>query len=368
VAVSAVEDTAVQVMWGLAPPGVVTVTAAGRRVTSDHPGGPGGVVLDGLAPNAEVEVEVRIGRRRARRRTRTLTRPRGELLSRVVTLSDLHIGHARHGLLKTMADRTGLRPAASIRCGRAALAEASGWSPDLLVLKGDLTQHGWRAEWAEITELVAGRPADLPVLAMPGNHDVALRRDIDHVDGLSLAGLPSDPVQHVDLPGVRVVAVDSTVEGRNHGTVAATGEAVSDLAADAARDGRAVLVFLHHPLEVTPLPVKYPTGVPHRAATRFAAALGRANPRSLISGGHTHRNRVHRRGPVVHTEVASTRDWPGVWAGYAVHEDGLRQVVRRIEDPAALGWIEYSRWAVGGVWRWYAPGRLEDRCFTVDWW
>jgi hypothetical protein len=36
-------------------------------------------------------------------------------------------------------------------------------------------------------------------------------------------------------------------------------------------------------------------------------------------------------------------------------------------DPAALDWIEYSRLAVGGVWRWYAPGRMAQRCFSHIW-
>jgi hypothetical protein len=67
------------------------------------------------------------------------------------------------------------------------------------------------------------------------------------------------------------------------------------------------------------------------------------------------------------TEVASTKDHPGVWAGYAVYEGGIIQVVRRILHPDAMGWTELTRRAAGGAWGPYASGRLSDRCFTHVW-
>ena len=43
------------------------------------------------------------------------------------------------------------------------------------------------------------------------------------------------------------------------------------------------------------------------------------------------------------TEVGSTKDHPGTWAGYLVYEGGIVQTVRRIMDPTALAWTERAR-------------------------
>lgn len=67
------------------------------------------------------------------------------------------------------------------------------------------------------------------------------------------------------------------------------------------------------------------------------------------------------------TEVASTKDFPGVWAGYTVYEGGLTQTVRRSLDPDAMRWTEYTRRAVGGVWGLWSVGTLADRCLVLDW-
>jgi Icc protein len=67
------------------------------------------------------------------------------------------------------------------------------------------------------------------------------------------------------------------------------------------------------------------------------------------------------------TEVGSTKDYPGVWAGYKVFEGGIIQLVRRTSDPDVMAWTEATRRAVNGQWRRWSPGRMADRCFTVDW-
>jgi hypothetical protein len=71
--------------------------------------------------------------------------------------------------------------------------------------------------------------------------------------------------------------------------------------------------------------------------------------------------------PVPWSEVGSTKDFPGGWAGYAVHEGGVRQVVRRVSAPDVLPRLEHTRRAALGVWQHWSPGRLTDRCFTIPW-
>jgi hypothetical protein len=67
------------------------------------------------------------------------------------------------------------------------------------------------------------------------------------------------------------------------------------------------------------------------------------------------------------SEVGSTKDFPGVWGGYAVHEGGIVQTVRRTLAPDAMEWTEYTRRAVGGFWGVWAFGSLSDRCVSHTW-
>jgi len=56
-----------------------------------------------------------------------------------------------------------------------------------------------------------------------------------------------------------------------------------------------------------------------------------------------------------------------VWAGYAVHEGGLRQVVRRVAEPSCLAWSEPNRRSLLGLWGPWASGFLRWRCFSHTW-
>jgi hypothetical protein len=87
----------------------------------------------------------------------------------------------------------------------------------------------------------------------------------------------------------------------------------------------------------------------------------------MMSSGHTHRHRRHHHGPIVVTETGSTKDYPGTWTGYAVHEGGIRQVTRRVTEPDAIAWTEHTRWAMAGWWGEWSPGPRSHRCFTHVW-
>ncbi len=67
------------------------------------------------------------------------------------------------------------------------------------------------------------------------------------------------------------------------------------------------------------------------------------------------------------TEVGSPKDYPGVWAGYAVHEGGIRQVVRRTADPQVIAWTEQCAGSLMGWWRYWSRGSLDSRCFSHAW-
>jgi hypothetical protein len=111
----------------------------------------------------------------------------------------------------------------------------------------------------------------------------------------------------------------------------------------------------------------YPPSISWRDSARLVDELAAVNPATLIVAGHTHRNRRYLVRGLLVAEVASTKDYPGVWAGYSVYEGGIRQVVYRVAAPAAIAWTEVTRRALGGVWGWWSPGRLSDRCWTMEW-
>jgi hypothetical protein len=92
-----------------------------------------------------------------------------------------------------------------------------------------------------------------------------------------------------------------------------------------------------------------------------------ARPATMITSGHTHRHRRRTVGSVVLTEVGSTKDFPGSWAGYVVHEGGIRQVVRRVASPDLLRWTDETARAACGAWGAWSPGIGSHRCFTHTW-
>ena len=274
----------------------------------------------------------------------TLAMPPGAALARVAVVTDTHIGAYGFGHLPRVRSRT-----AAADCLRSALRDAVAWGASVVAVKGDVTDHGTAAHWEEAEELFAECP--VPVLLTLGNHDVqrrAVPRDLSSV------------YVH-DVPGLRVVVADSTIGGKHAGL-----PPVEALDAVAAADGPALLCF-HHQLQRFRVPTMWPPGIPGPLARRFLDEVARANPRTIVTTGHSHRHRVRRHGPLLVAETASTKDHPSTWTGFAVHEGGIRQVARRVTDPAALAWSDRTARSFLGVWGRYSPGRLEDRCYTLAW-
>jgi 3',5'-cyclic-AMP phosphodiesterase len=388
--VFAVEDTSVQVVWRALPAAEVCLEAGDQRVRvgATEPawlrrrgqpprqlahdrgavGGPGAVVIDGLQPATDYALTTAAaGRpRRVVARFSTLPTPPGRLLCRFATINDIHIGDRRFGGLNNMEDVWPLPPdweTYSLRCARAAINEALAWGTEALIVKGDLTSNGEPVEFSEVGRLLAGWP--VPIEVTMGNHEFH-DRDVDPRPLLTAAGInvPRQPWSR-DLPGIRLVLGLSPVPGHRHGAVDARQR--TQLATLAGEAPGAAFVALHHQLQRWRLPNQYPPGIPGPQATALLDALGRANPATMVGTGHTHRHRRHRHGTVVVAETGSTKDYPGTWTGYAVHEGGIRQVVRRIAAPEVIGWTESTYWALGGVWGRWSPGTLAQRCFSHTW-
>lgn len=366
--VFAVEDTTAQVTWSSLPPGEVVLAAgdAEARIEVTSTGVPGAVVLDGLSPGREYDLRMRIGPQHSVVcGFRTLTPPPGELLCRLATISDTHIGERGFGLAPRLREDRGVLTGDPYptRCARAALAEALAWGPHHVVAKGDLTWSGRPDQWQTVAEILASSP--VPVSATLGNHDVGLK-SVDGREALASHGiLVTREPETVDLPGIRVVVGHSADNGHQHGVVDADQrEAIVKLAADA--PGPA-FVTMHHYVDPLPVPSRYPRGTPRSQGLVLLRQLAEANPSTFVSFGHSHRHRRRTTQGLPVTEVGSTKDHPGVWAGYAVHEGGIRQVVRRVAEPGCIAWTERTAAVLGGFWGWWAPGRLSWRCFSWTW-
>jgi predicted phosphodiesterase len=363
--VFAVEDTTVQVTWGELPPGPVTVRAGDVEVEVLHGGGPGAAVVDGLLPDTDVDVAVttETGPPQAVATVRTLAPPPGAELFRLATVNDVHLGDPHFGRFPTVSHPpNGVVPPPE-QCLAAAVAELAAWGAQLILAKGDVTDHGSTEEWKTAARLLSG--PGVPVEVIPGNHDV-VQGAIDPTDILAAAGIAfsAGSPSARELPGIRLVLADTTVARHNSGTIAASTTEVARLAAEA--DGPALVAMHHHP-QRRQVMTHPPRGIPGTEAVPFLDALAAANPATLVITGHSHRHRMHQWGPLVVAEVGSPQDFPGTWAGYVVYEGGIRQVVRRVAAPEALAWTESTKGCFAGLWGRWSPGTINQRCFSHPW-
>ena len=360
------DDTSAQITWrGLRPGtlGVRSATSITRRHLDRSAARTGAITLGGLTPGREHRLVLDGDAVASRAELTVVTRERlpGEAGARVATLSDLHLGTTSFGHFGTITESD---PAVAHpqRCARAALVTATRWGAEHIVVKGDLTEAGRISQWRAYAELVADQP--VPIDAIPGNHDrVGLgRRDClapetaSELYGFSMVS----PMVVRDLPALRLILIDTTRSDRHGGSVAAVADDVVDAVAELRGHGN-VLVLAHHQIDPLLRAEGWPPGVDRAEAARFLRRLGAVHPRVLVTSGHTHRHRRRTRGGATSTQVGSVKDYPGVWASYVAHEGGIRQTVRRVEQEDCVTWVDQTRRAVLGGWRWIAPGRRSAR-------
>ena len=193
----------------------------------------------------------------------------------LIHFTDVHA--IAEGLLHGVAD-----PVGAFRAGLAAVV-ASGRPVDAIILSGDITDSGDAASYRRVAELLAPVVAELGAVAVVamGNHDQrpAFWRELA---GTEPTGEAYDRV--VQVGGLRIVTIDSTVPGKEHGELDdAQLDWLRGVLAEPAPDG-SVLV-LHHPPIPSALPVMNLVGL--RRPERLAEVLGGSDVR-LVLAGHTH--------------------------------------------------------------------------------
>lgn len=307
----------------------------------------------GLAPDTDHEVDGL--------RFRTLPRPPGERLATVATVNDVHFGETRCGVIEgsdigpVLSSGPGEPPYPELMNG-AAVVEIGAAEPDAVVAKGDLTSAGRPEELQAFLDCY-GAAFGERLVTVRGNHDADVA-----------VPFADDPVQEVELPGVVLAVLDTSIPGHAHGRL--TTDQLDRLDELGGRVDRPVLVLGHHHAwnPDGPRPDGTYYGIDPDDSAALVEVVARRPSLVAYAAGHTHRNRVRRvaaTGDVPYVEVSATKDFPGAWAEYRVFEGGILQVLHRIADPAALVWTERTRHLYAGLYAEYALGRLEDRCFPI---
>jgi Icc protein len=122
------------------------------------------------------------------------------------------------------------------------IVEINERKPDLVVCTGDVTNEGYRQEYKNVVAYLDR--LKVPCATIPGNHDA---RNVGYVHFEELIG-PRHWVR--DLPGVRIVAVDSSEPDLNEGQV---GRERYEWIRENFRDRDRLKVFaLHHHLIPVP--------------------------------------------------------------------------------------------------------------------
>jgi len=148
--------------------------------------------------------------------------------------------------------------------------------PDCIVITGDIVDNGAPAEYELVASVVA--TAGIPVHLVPGNHDDA---------ATMVAVLGGEAYYRVEYPGLRILALDSSVPGRFDGALGAEQLAWLDAELGAAGDDPVILALHHHPV---------PSGIATMDkmglvdAPVLAGVLSRHRPPVRILHGHLHRN------------------------------------------------------------------------------
>jgi 3',5'-cyclic-AMP phosphodiesterase len=293
----------------------------------------------------------------------TLACPTGARLATFATVNDVHFGEVECGRLGTPEElgpilhaEPGAQPYPEVM-NAGAISEMEALDPDAVLVKGDLTDRGTDDEYQAF--LAAYSKLGARMHHVRGNHDAMISDTI-------AVNAPCT----IDLPGVTLAVLDTVRPGVEHGRI--TDDQLEWLDALSAESSTPVLVFgHHHPWDPSSTERNdHYFGINPDDSEALCAVIARREAIGGYFAGHTHRNRVRhfdaaRRVPIV--EIACVKDYPGVWAEYRVYEGGYTQLVRRISTPAAMAWTEQTRNMFAGLYRDYALGQQDDRCFTQSW-
>ena len=235
-------------------------------------------------------------------------------MTTLVQLSDLHIrapGQLAYGRINTAPYLiTAVQSVLNLR-----------QQPDAVVITGDLTDFGRAAEYTHLAELLA--PLPMPVYLLPGNHDDRgqLRSSFAQ-HGYLGASNNSGPINYaVQIGGLWLLALDTSVPGHSHGSLGA--DQLAWLAAQLSSCASLpVVIAMHHPPFETGIGHMDDNGLRGGAAELEALVAQHPNVERVICG-HLHRTIDVRFGG----SIASTAPSPA------------HQVCLDLSPQAASQWV-----------------------------
>jgi Icc protein len=194
----------------------------------------------------------------------------------IAQLSDMHVAAPGAGLLQFVDGRARLD---------AALATVAAMTtrPDVLLLTGDLVDHGTADEYGLLRELLD--PVDIPMYVIPGNHDdrAALACAFAHHTYLPHDGGPL--AYAIDDFDVRLIGLDTLRDGYHDGELDAARLRWLDEQLTAA-PATPTLVFMHHPPFATG--IWWMDGNPLVGRDAFGAVIARHPQVRRVVAGHVH--------------------------------------------------------------------------------
>ena len=199
----------------------------------------------------------------------------------IAQITDTHVSHA--GSVNDRVYRTARHLERAVDHLRALRPR-----PDIVLVTGDLVEHGQPEEYARLRGILDA--LDVPLYLIPGNHDAreALVDGFDHHRYLPRDGFVQYTVE--DWP-VRFIALDTLVPGESGGRLCAERLGWLD-ARLAERPERPTVLFMHHPPFVTGMAAMDHMGLDGGPAL---ADVVRRHPQvERIVCGHLHRAIVRR--------------------------------------------------------------------------
>lgn len=196
----------------------------------------------------------------------------------MAVVSIAHLSDTHFGGLPGAAERT-----------RRVLEQIAAMSPpvDVILVTGDIADHGLAEEYAEARETLTAAPAVVPMLLCPGNHDVrpAYRRVLVRQPGDG----PVNTAQRV--AGVLFLMCDSLVpappgERIDHGVLGPQTLAWLDEQLASRPPGERAVICLHHPPVDLHLTLMDPIKLVD--ADALAEVLGRHDGVVALLVGHAH--------------------------------------------------------------------------------
>ncbi len=242
--------------------------------------------------------------------------------------------------------------------GRLAQAVASLNSetrrPDALLATGDLTNNAQPGELEELLRLL--EPVEIPILALPGNHD-----DRAEIRGAFDMPWASDDnlSWSIELDGLQIIGLDTTVPGEHYGDFDTEREVwLADALSETA--GQPTVIAMHHPPFASG--IHWMDSTMLRRAEVFADLIKANRHVNRIFCGHLHRP--------IQTTVGGVQTTVGLSTVHHVALNTTPQApIEIIRDPTGYqlhhfdgsNWVSHTRyidtgeeafipsWAPGGV-------------------